>query len=55
MLRQPDCPAVTPYYEHQVIELPEIQMFVTHVAVRDAVSLMDKKLWRSISSRSFGS
>jgi transposase len=32
---QPDCPAMMPYYEHQVIELPEIQMFVTHVVLHE--------------------
>jgi transposase len=29
-------PATTPYYTHQVIELPEIQMAVTHVVLHEA-------------------
>jgi transposase len=29
-------PAPTPYYTHQVIELPEIQMAVTHVVLHEA-------------------
>jgi transposase len=33
---QQEFPATTPYYTHQVIELPEIQMAVTHVVVHKA-------------------
>jgi transposase len=32
---QREFPATTPYYTHQVIELPEIQMAVTHVALHE--------------------
>jgi transposase len=33
---QQEFPATTPYYIHQVIELPEIQMQVTHVVLHEA-------------------
>ena len=33
---QQEFPATTPYYTHQVIELPEIQMAVTHVVLHEA-------------------
>jgi transposase len=32
---QQEFPATTPYYTHQVIELPEIQMAVTHVVLHE--------------------
>jgi transposase len=32
---QREFPATTPYYTHQVIELPEIQMAVTHVVLHE--------------------
>ena len=32
---QTEFPATTPYYTHQVIELPEIQMVVTHVVLHE--------------------
>ena len=33
---QQEFPTTTPYYTHQVIELPEIQMQVTHVVLHEA-------------------
>jgi transposase len=33
---QQEFPEATPYYTHQVVELPEIQMLVTHVVLHEA-------------------
>jgi transposase len=32
---QPEFPATTPYYTHQHIELPEIQMAITHIVLHE--------------------